>query len=130
MGRSVSEKVIYPELSYEILGAAFNIFNEIGFGMNEKYYQRAFAHASKQAGLSFEQEKLVKLYYGGQRIGSYFLDFIAEDRVIVELKVRPALGYVHVKQAMSYLKATGRKLTLLIYFTRNGVKRRRIVNLK
>ena len=56
------------------------------------------------------------------------MDFVVDNKLVVELKVRPRLGYIHIKQVMNYLKVTGYKLALLIYFTKEGVKYRRIIN--
>lgn len=128
MNTEVDKKVFYPELSYKIIGAAFNVFNDVGYGMNEKYYQGAFAKALEREKISFKKEQMVRLDYKGESIGMYFLDFVADDKIVVELKVRQRFGYVHIKQVMSYLKATGYKLAILIYFTGDGVKYRRIIN--
>ena len=122
------EKIIYPKLSYKILGASFRVFNEIGYGMNEKYYQRVFAKTLENENVSFKKEQMVNLMYDRELIGKYFLDFVVDDKIVVELKVRPKLGYIHIRQVMSYLKVTGYKLAILIYFTRDGIKHRRIVN--
>ena len=120
--------VIYPELSYKIIGAAFRVFNNVGYGMSEKFYQQAFAKELEILQIGFEKEKLVNIIYGGESIGKYFLDFVVDGKVVVELKVRPRLGYVHIKQVMSYLKTTGHKLAILVYFTRDGVRYRRVLN--
>lgn len=120
--------LIYPELSYKFIGAAFKVFNDAGYGMNEKFYQKIFAKELEFGNLNFDKEKLIKINYQGEEIGRYFLDFIIDNKIVVELKVRPRFGYVHVKQVMDYLKTTGYKLAILIYFTRDGVKYRRIVN--
>lgn len=125
----VSNKVIYPSLSYEIIGAAFDVFNSIGYGLSEKYYQRAYAKALEERRLSFKKEQIVDSYYQEQKLGKYFLDFVVENSVVVELKVRPKLGYVHIKQVMDYLKAGSYKLAILIYFTREGIKYRRVINI-
>lgn len=124
----VGSKVIYPELSYKLLGLAFQIFNGLGYGLSEKYYQRAFEKALEKEKIPFWRERAVELLYDGKSIGRCFLDFIIEDKIVVELKVRSRLGYVHIKQVNAYLKATGYKLALLVYFTRNGVKCRRVLN--
>jgi len=120
--------LVYPELSYKLIGAAFKAFNNAGYGMSEKFYQKVFARELECENLNFDKEKLIKINYQGEEVGRYFLDFIVDNKIVVELKVRPRLGYVHVKQVMDYLKTTGYKLAILIYFTRDGIKCRRIVN--
>lgn len=123
-------EIIYPELSYKIIGLSFEIFNEYGFGMDEKFYQKIFAKLLEREKLSFEKEKFVRLKYDGENIGSCFLDFAVESKIVVELKVRPRFGYVHIKQVMNYLKSTDYKLAIIIYFTRDGVKYRRVLNIR
>ena len=124
----VSEKVVYPELSYKIVGTTFRVFNTLGHGMSEKHYQRAFAKELEQEGIKFKREMSVAISYDNESIGKCFLDFVIEDKIVVELKVRFKLGYVHIKQVMEYLKTTGYKLAILVYFTKEGVKYSRIVN--
>lgn len=127
--RMLSEdKVIYPELSYRIMAIAFKIFNKTGFGMSEKYYQEAFAKELESEKLDYEREKHIKLTYENEAIGRYFLDFVVDDKVVIELKVRPRFGYVHIKQTMGYLKSGDYKLAILIYFTNDGVKYKRVLN--
>ena len=122
------DDLIYPELSYKLIGTAFKVFNDTGYGMNEKFYQKIFAKKLESENLNFDKEKLIKINYQGEEVGRYFLDFIVDNKIVVELKVRPRFGYVHVKQVMDYLKTTGYKLAILIYFTRDGVKYRRVIN--
>ena len=124
------QDIVYPELSYKIIGVAFRIFNKYGFGMGEKFYQKVFVEEFKKEGISCEREKLIKLIHDDKVIGSYFLDFVIDGKIIVELKVKSRFGYVHIKQVLAYLKATGCKLAIIIYFTSDGVKYRRIVNIK
>ena len=123
-----NENVLYPELSYQLVGAAFRVCNELGLGQKEKYYQRAFAAELQKLGLNFIREQIVNLIYDSQIIGKYILDFVVENKIVVELKVRPQLGYTHVRQVRAYLKNTSLKLAILIYFTKDGVKQRRIIN--
>jgi len=121
-------EVIYLELSYKIIGLAFRVFNELGYGMNEKHYQKAFVKELEQEGINFEREKPVIINYKDKTIGKYFLDFVIDNKIIVELKIRPRIGYTHIKQVFSDLRTTGYKLAILIYFTREGVKYRRVLN--
>ena len=121
-------KVVYSDESYKIMAVAFKVFNKIGFGMSEKYYQEAFAKELENEKIPYEKEKLIRLTYDNQNIGRYFLDFLIENKIVIELKVRPRFGYVHIKQAMGYLKSGDYKLAILIYFTQDGVKYKRVVN--
>lgn len=122
--------LVYPELSYKIIGASFKIFNELGYGHQEKYFQRAMAMEFDKQGIKDEREKEIKLNYNNQCIGKYFLDFIVENKIIVELKVVPKFKHTHLKRTLEYLDTAKMKLAILIYFTRDGVKYRRIINPK
>ncbi len=121
-------KVIYPEESYKIMSIAFKVFNKEGFGMPEKYYQEAFAKELENEKIPYEREKYIALKYNNQNIGKYFLDFLVNNKIVIELKVRPRFGYVHIKQTMGYLKSGDYKLAILIYFTSDGVKYKRVIN--
>ena len=121
-------KLIYPELSYTIIGLAYEIFNEMGYGVRERYYQESYAQALLSKGINFERERFIVIKCKDKTVGKCFLDFVIDNKVIVELKVRPRFGYTDIKQVMSYLKAANLKLAILIYFTREGVKFRRILN--
>ena len=109
---SISDKVIYPKLSYEILGAAFDVFNTLGYGMNEKYYQRALALEFTNRSISFTTEQPIHITYKQHTLGKCYLDFLVENKIVIELKVRPKLGYIDIKQVMDYLRTTQCKLQL------------------
>ena len=96
--------------------------------MSERFYQNALSELLQKEKIPFEKELMAKINYQGKEIGRYFLDFVIDGKVVVELKVRSRLGYIHVKQVLEYLKSSNYKLALLIYFTNDGVKYRRIVN--
>ena len=121
-------EIIYKDLSYKIMGMAFKIFNELNYGMKEKYYQRAFINELETNNIKYEKEKFITLSYKNQIIGKYFIDLLIDDKIIIELKTRPALGYIHIKQVMEYLNKLNKKLAIIIYFTKDGVKYRRVVN--
>lgn len=119
--------LIHPELSYKIIGATFKIYNNLGWGHKEITYQRALAVEFNNLGLKFEREKFVSIEYDNRKIGREFLDFVVDGKIIVELKVIPKFGYIHINQVVSYLKNTGLSLAILVYFTKDGVRYRRIV---
>lgn len=125
---SKNKELIYPELSYKLIGSAFNVYNQLGYGYQEKYYQRAFAHEIDKEKIKYIKEKEVKLKYDDKDIGKYFLDFIIENKIIIELKVASEFRYRYLRQVLEYLKETNKKLAILIYFTKEGVRYRRIIN--
>jgi len=122
--------LIYPELSYQIIGATFKVFNTLGFGQKEVFYQRALSKEFEKSGLKSAKESRFPVFYKEEIIGTYIPDFLINDLIVVELKVKPKIGYVHIKQVVNYLRSTKMKLAIIIYFTRDGVKYRRIVNAK
>ena len=121
-------EIIYKELSYEIMGCAFEVFKKLEFGYREKYYQRALAEEFKKAKIKFKKELPVKLYYDGRIIGRYIIDFLIEDKIIIEIKIAKDFYTKDIKQLLSYLKAQNLKLGILIITTKDGMKFRRIVN--
>ncbi|OGY99238.1 MAG: hypothetical protein A2945_04680 [Candidatus Liptonbacteria bacterium RIFCSPLOWO2_01_FULL_52_25] len=121
-------KIVLPELSYAVIGATFKVFNELGWGFSEKHYQVALAKELESARIGFRREVYVPFEYKSVKIGRYFADFIIEDKILLELKVVQKFGYVHLRQILGYLRSTKLKLGILIYFTREGVKYRRVVS--
>ncbi len=128
MIKTKKQNLIYPEISYELVGLAFNIFNKLGYGFQEKYYQRAFAKEMDKLNIKYEKEKRVDIQYEDGILGRYLLDFLVENKIVVELKTRPRFVYIDIKQVLNCLKVGDYKLALIIYFTSSGVKYRRIVN--
>ncbi len=122
--------VIYKDLSYQIIGISFDLYNKFGYSCREKYIQNAFEVELNNLGIAYAREKCINLYHGGQQIGRYFLDFVVDNKVIVEFKVAPEFQGIHLRQVLEYLYATKLKLAIIIYFTKTGVKYKRIVNNK
>ena len=124
-----SDKVIYKELSYEIVGSAFEVFKELGYGFKERYYEDAITRELKNRGINFKRQIPYKLKYKGEIIGNYRFDFLIEDKIIVELKRGDYFSRNNMTQALQYLKASNLKLAILINISSGGVKFKRILNL-
>lgn len=125
-----TDKVIYPELSYKIVGILFEVYNNLGYGYQEKYYQRAIEKAFKENGIKFKGQFFIKLKYKEEDIGFYLIDFLIEDRVVLEIKVGDYFSIKNINQTHAYLVATNLKLAILANFTSRGIVFRRILNLK
>lgn len=122
------EGVIYPELSYRIVGCAYTVYNELGSGYLEKYYQRALKLEFDKQNLNYQEQVPLKLTYNSQSIGRYIADFVIENQILVELKRTNQIFPSHQKQVLNYLQALNLRLGLLIYFTNSNVKYARIIN--
>lgn len=128
MGKLERGDLVYPELCYEIIGCAFEVFNELGPGHSEKVYQQAMAISLKAKQFCFTEQLPCKLLFHGKSIGKGFLDFLVEEKIVVELKKDIPFTRANIDQVFHYLKATERKLAILINFTKNGVSFKRVVN--
>jgi len=124
------QDLLYPDLSYTINGVLFDVFKEIGYGFQEKYYQKATGIALKKKEISFEEQLPVTLKYRGENIGKYFLDFLIEGQIVLELKQGNYFRKQNIDQVFGYLKAKNLELGILANFTENGVKTKRIINLQ
>lgn len=128
MGIVEKKDLIYPELSYQLIGIAYTVSNELGHGHLEKIYQRAFAKELKVAGLNFKEQVPYPVSYKGEIIGRNYLDFLIEDKVIIELKRTAFFSKKNIDQVVNYLRVSGLQLCLLIHFTSDGVRFKRLVN--
>jgi GxxExxY protein len=123
------DDLIYPELSYKIGGILFEVFNELGPGLREEYYQRAIALALKKYKLKYAEQVYAPLKFDGVKIGSYYFDFLIEDKIILEIKRGDYFKPSYIKQINEYLIVSNLSLGLLANFTNTGVKIKRIVNI-
>ena len=124
------QDLVYPDLSYIIVGCAYDVFNELGGGLPEKFYQRGFAKIFEIKKIPFRQQVYFPLKIKGHVIAKTYFDFLVFEKVIVELKKDNKFSRSNIEQVNSYLKISGLKLALLINFTSDGVVFRRLVNIE
>ena len=87
--------IIFPELSYQLMGIFFEVHGRMGNSYQEKYYQRAVELEFKNRNIRYVREKEIKLQYKDNPIGKYFLDFVVEDRTSRLTYCRLVSPYVH-----------------------------------
>lgn len=121
--------LVYKDLSYKIVGILYEVFNELGYGYQEKYYEKVFGKLLKREKINYQSQVRSDLEFEGEKIGIFFLDFLIEGKVIVELKVGKRFSKQAFSQIISYLKDTDKKLGILAAFSPSGVRFVRIVNL-
>ena len=105
------------EISYEIRGAIFDVYNNLGPGLLESVYEIAMVSELRKRGLSVERQVQIHVVYDGEIVEDAFrLDLLVEEKVIVELKSVLEMKNVFFLQLMTYLKLTGKHLGLLVNF--------------
>lgn len=100
----------------QVIGAAIEVHRELGPGFLESTYEEALAYEFALRQIAFVRQCPVKLFYKQQQVGEGRLDFLVCGLLIVELKAVETILPVHLKQVVSYLKATGGHLGLLLNF--------------
>ena len=109
--------IICKEESYRIVGAAFKVYNNLGYGFLESVYQEALEIEFQRQCIPYEREKELKIQYDGVVLKqTYKADFVCFGKIIVELKAVSALDDAHRAQVYNYLHATGYRLGLLLNF--------------
>jgi len=121
--------LVYYGECYKIVGVAMNVYNQLGYGYEEKTYQKALALSFKEAGIRFVEQLYAPVMYEGKIIDKNFFDFLVEDIIVVEIKRGDHFSTAHINQVYKYLVTKGLKLGVLIYFSARGVHYKRIVNL-
>lgn len=119
----------YKKESFDIVGAAMQVYNVLGNGFLEAVYQEAFEIELGKRNIPYEREKELVIYYEGIELQKkFYADFVCFEDVIVELKAVSNIENNHRSQVYNYLKATGTKLGILINFgSSGGIEWERIV---
>lgn len=119
--------LVYPELSYKIVGLLYKIYNKLGGGYQEKYYQQAVRRELFAENIPFLEQVKVDLNYNGKKIGRYFLDFMIDHKIILELKITPTFSSRDIMQVLNYLKQCNLELGILASLNRNTIVYKRIL---
>ena len=113
------------QLTHQIIGCAYKVFNQLGFGFLESIYKNAMIIELAKNDLKVEAEKPLKVYYDCQVVGDFYVDLFIEGTVVVELKSVQRLAKEHEVQLVNYLNGLNREIGLLINFGPSGVEVKR-----
>lgn len=116
----MNTKLIYPKLSYQITGICFEAHNELGRFAKEKQYGNYVEKRLKESGINFEKE--LSLSDSGNKV-----DFLIDEKVILELKNKNATTKMDYFQVQRYLHSAGLKLGILINFRQKYLRPKRIL---
>ena len=119
----------YESLTNEIISAFYKVYNTLGYGFLEKVYENALYLELTSRGLECKTQQQIRVYYEGSEVGFYVADIVVEDLVILEIKAAEALCEQHEYQLINYLRATDKKLGLLLNFGQKPQFKRKIFTL-
>ena len=108
-------------MSYQLVGVLFDVHNTLGYGFQEKYYQKAIAASLKKIEIPFREQVLVDIKVGDEVIAKGYTDFIIDERIILEVKKGNSFRKNNIDQLYSYLKMTRLTLGILANFTNKGL---------
>ncbi len=109
--------IVFKDESYQIIGAAFAVYNEMGAGFLEAVYQECLAREFIVQHIPFIEKPRLRLAYKGQALEQeYEPDFLCYNEIMVEIKAAKQLADEHRAQTINYLRATHKPLGLLINF--------------
>ncbi|MEW6501597.1 MAG: GxxExxY protein [Thermodesulfobacteriota bacterium] len=109
-------ELLEKKLVYAITGCVYEVYRELGHGFLEKVYENALRQELMAQGFAVQSQVPLAVTYKGETVGDYFADLIVNDRVVIELKAQDKVQKAHGAQILNYLKATGKKVGLLVNF--------------
>jgi len=117
----------HKEITEAIIGSAFEVYNELGYGFLHRVYQRALQVELARRGFSGDLEKRTTVRYKDVIVGEYDGDMIVSGVVLVEIKIAPQYEKRDEAQLLNVLKATGLKIGILLNFGRYKVEYKRLI---
>jgi len=120
----------YFSLTGRIIGCAMTVHSTLGNGFQESIYQRCLEIEFAKAALKFRRETEIPISYDNRRVGKRRVDFLVEDKVVVELKAVISLDNNHLNQALNYQEAFNLEAGLLINFGSRSLQFKRLFNRK
>jgi GxxExxY protein len=115
----------HEDLTSKIIGCAYRVFNQLGFGFLESVYKKAMVHELVKNNIKVEAEKSLNVYYDNVLVGEFFVDLFVQGSIVVEIKSVQRLLKEHEAQLVNYLNAIRSEIGLLINFGASGVEVKR-----
>ena len=117
----------YSETTEKIIGCAYRVYNQMGFGFLESVYEKCMMIELQSAGLQVARQKSIVVYYADQVVGEFVADLVVNDEIIVELKSVRRVVKAHEVQLVNYLVATCTDVGLVLNFGEKEVEVKRKV---
>ena len=121
----MESKIIYKELSYQVVGCLYKVYNTLGPGHKESIYHKALSLEFDKQKIPYLSKKKIPIEYEGKTIGIYEPDFVIEDKIVIEIKSVTLLPKVFEKQLYYYLRGSIFRLGYLVNFGSDKIDMRR-----
>lgn len=121
-----TQDLVHSSETYEIIGSAMEVLNELGHGLLEKPYENALVVEFRLRNIPFEQQKRFDVVYKSEKVGEYIPDLICYDKIVVDTKVVERISDHELGQMMNYLKITNLKLGLILNFKKAKLEWKRV----
>ena len=122
------EKVLYPNLSFKICGICFSVHNQLGRFRSEKSYADAIEQLLKENNIRYKREFILAPSFAGESGRRNVVDFLIEDKIILEIKASPLVSRKEYYQIQRYLQASELELGILVNFRSKYLHPKRILN--
>jgi GxxExxY protein len=119
----------YVELTKQIIGCAYKVYNTMGFGYLESVYEKCMLIELNKLGFKANSQMPITIFYENQDIGNFIADILVEDAVIIELKSIKNIIRAHEVQLVNYLVGTGKEVGLILNFAEDKVEVKRKLRL-
>lgn len=117
----INEKYPKSELTSRLIRFAYDIYDELGYGLPERVYQRSFEVLLDKNKLKYSKEKYGKIEFNGKVVGRYYVDFVVEN-VAVEFKIRNEVYQKDISQLLNYIKSEKLGTGLIVALGKDGIK--------
>jgi len=122
------ENYLYSDITHKIIGCAMKVHSILGSGFQEVIYQRCLAIEMNKQDLIFARELEMLIFYEGIKVGKRRVDFLVEDKVMVETKAMSQIENSHLAQTINYLEAYKLEIGLLLNFGAKSLQFKRVIN--
>ena len=120
-------KYPFKDITEKIISCAIEVHSNLGPGLLESVYEEALAYEFDLRGIKYQRQRAIELKYKGKKIGAHRVDFLVEGEIILDLKATEGINNIYVAQVLTYLRATKKRVGLLINFNverlKEGIRR-------
>jgi len=120
-------RLVEGQLTYKIIGALYKVHNKLGPLYQEKYYQRAIEKELKKQGIKFKREFPIDITYENNKIGKYRVDFIIEEKLVLEIKTLNRIHPKYINQVLAYMNQLKLQIGLIANFKKDKLWIKRLL---